>query len=200
MKYKSLLNIVRIIYAIQLIASGLNWWVKISIYPSIVDYTDRVYEPQGLVEFLISTGFMFHGVKAIELVCGILLLFGRFVPIALIVLFPITVSIFIFDVLLVHFWQGPIMGTGTLVEHVFLFLAYYSWYQPMINADAKPDIYGGEYLAAAPGTRVVSTNSNRFILLLNKIMPMAIWVVLLLQAGVYFCFMDGVLAYFTNSY
>ncbi len=43
---------------------------------------------------LVASGYMMTWVKATEFVCGLLLLSGRFVPLALVVLAPIVLNIF----------------------------------------------------------------------------------------------------------
>src|SRR5262245_49071131 len=44
-------------------------------------------------EGLAASGYFFNLLKATELVCGILLVIGRFVPLALVILAPIIINI-----------------------------------------------------------------------------------------------------------
>ena len=72
-------------------------------------------------EGLAASGYFFILLKITELVCGILLVVGRFVPLALVILAPIVVNIF-----MVHLFLDR---TGLPVA-IFLilasfFLAYY---------------------------------------------------------------------------
>ena len=46
------------------------------------------------------TGYMMTTIKLIELICAIAFLSGRFVPLATVVIFPITVNIFLFHAFL----------------------------------------------------------------------------------------------------
>ncbi|MBD1393458.1 DoxX family protein [Mucilaginibacter glaciei] len=60
-------------------------------------------------------------VKGIELICGLLLLIGRFATLATIVIFPITVNILLF-----HGFADPAnIGGGVLLLVLNLFMAYY---------------------------------------------------------------------------
>ncbi len=61
--------------------------------------------PERLVTFntgLMVTGYFIPLLKATEVVCGLLLLLGMFVPLALVVLAPIVLNIF-----LVHAFMAP---------------------------------------------------------------------------------------------
>jgi len=81
-------------------------------------------EPTGAVkEFMegaIATKYLFPFIKITELVCGLLLLSGRFVPLATVMIFPVTLNIFLF-----HIFTAPEgMITGIVVLAMNLFLAY----------------------------------------------------------------------------
>lgn len=72
-------------------------------------------------EGLAASGYFFTLLKVTELVCGILLVVGRFVPLALIILAPIVINI-----LMVHLFLDR-SGLPVAIFLVFasIFLAYY---------------------------------------------------------------------------
>ncbi len=83
-------------------------------------------------EGLAASGYFFTLLKVTELICGILLLAGRFVPLALVILAPIIINI-----LMVHIFLDR---TGLPVA-IFLvlgaiFLAYYhrKAFTPLLTA------------------------------------------------------------------
>lgn len=80
---------------------------------------------------LITTG-LFHVVKVIEIVVGLLLLANRAVPFALCVYFPVTVVIFIVNFFLEEFAVGPYIALAYAGVHLFLFWAYRDYYRPML--------------------------------------------------------------------
>jgi hypothetical protein len=84
-----------------------------------------------LNETLITT-HLFHVVKVIEIVVGVLLLANRAVPVALCVYFPITVVIFIVNMFLEEIASGPVIAWAYLFVHLFLMWAYRSYYLPML--------------------------------------------------------------------
>ena len=69
---------------------------------------------------LMASGYLMPLVKIIELVCALLLLFGRYVALALLVLFPVMVNI-----VLVNAFMGP-SGLAMVIPLLagVLFLAY----------------------------------------------------------------------------
>jgi hypothetical protein len=135
----ALVVIVRVLMGADFLVNGLNWWVKlIDAYPSISDYAHRA-PPADLVGAMIQTGVMFHLVKATELLAGVALLTNRFVPLMLVVVFPVTVPVFIVDVVLIHHLRGFIMGAGAFLMNVFLMLSYLGCYRPMLRSRASAD-------------------------------------------------------------
>ena len=88
-----------------------------NLFFGIVFFTDfPIEQPMGhgemtpyLNQTLIDTG-LFHVVKVIEIVVGLLLIFNRAVPLALCVYFPITVVIFVVNMFLEDFGMaGPVI-------------------------------------------------------------------------------------------
>ncbi|MEQ9289232.1 MAG: hypothetical protein RIG77_20060 [Cyclobacteriaceae bacterium] len=72
-------------------------------------------------EGLAAAVYVMPLVKTIELLCGISFVTGRFVPLATVVIFPITVNI-----VLVHFFLAPEgIPVAIFVLLSNLFLAYY---------------------------------------------------------------------------
>ncbi len=72
-------------------------------------------------EGLAASGYFMTLLKVTELVCGILLLTGRFVPLALVILAPIVVNIFFVHLFIAR--EG--LPIAVIVVAMELFLAYY---------------------------------------------------------------------------
>lgn len=109
-----------------------------NLFFGLVFFFEFIPQPMGhgeltpyLNQTLIDT-HLFHVVKVIEIVVGILLLTNRAVPFALCVYFPITVVIFIVNLFLEEFALGPMIAFIYLGVHLFLFWAYRSYYLPML--------------------------------------------------------------------
>ncbi len=68
--------------------------------------------PEAALKFvmaLVETGYMMKLVKTIEVLSGILLLFNLFVPLALLLLAPIVVNIFLFHTILAPSLALPVL-------------------------------------------------------------------------------------------
>jgi hypothetical protein len=140
--YGRLVQVVRVLLGAVLTINGLNWWIKlITPYPSISDGIARL-PPGDVVAAMIHTGFMFHVVKALELVAGLGLLANRGVPLLLLAVLPVSVNVFMVDVFIVHRLRGITMGSGALLLNAFLMLAYLQHYRPMLVLRATPDRLG----------------------------------------------------------
>ncbi len=71
-------------------------------------------------EGLAASGYFYTLLKVTELVCGILLLTGRFVPLALVILAPIVINI-----LMVHlFLDRSTLPLALFLVAAMIFLAY----------------------------------------------------------------------------
>jgi uncharacterized membrane protein YphA (DoxX/SURF4 family) len=69
---------------------------------------------------LLASGYIMPTIKGIELVCGILLLTGRLVPLVLIILSPIIINIFLVHLLL----EASGLPVGIFLVLANSFLAY----------------------------------------------------------------------------
>jgi uncharacterized membrane protein YphA (DoxX/SURF4 family) len=84
---------------------------------------------------LFATGYMFPLLKTVEVVSGALLLGNRFVPLALAMLAPVTVNIFLFHTVLTP--PNPV-AIFILLGDAYLAWAYRDAFRPMLAAKAKP--------------------------------------------------------------
>jgi uncharacterized membrane protein YphA (DoxX/SURF4 family) len=72
-------------------------------------------------EGLAASGYFFILLKVTELVCGILLVVGRFVPLAVVILSPIIINILLFHL----FLDRSGLPVPILLVLANIFLAYY---------------------------------------------------------------------------
>lgn len=81
---------------------------------------------------VMASVYLFPLIKITELVCGLALIIGRFVPLAVVVIFPVTLNI-----LLYHAFLGPAelpMAVVLLLANLFLAYAYRKNYTSMLVA------------------------------------------------------------------
>ncbi|HVK62403.1 MAG TPA: DoxX family membrane protein, partial [Bdellovibrionales bacterium] len=90
--------------------------------------------PERLKTFnagMMATGYLFHLIKATETLCGLMLLTGKFVPLALVVLAPISINIF-----LVHAFMAP--SGLPLAIIIGLLITYLAFFVPSNASVIKP--------------------------------------------------------------
>ena len=81
---------------------------------------------------MAATGYLMTLVKITELVCGLAFVIGRFVPLANLVILPVSVNIF-----LVHLFMAPEglpIAAGVFIANLFLIYAYRSHYSAVFSA------------------------------------------------------------------
>ena len=90
----------------------------------------------GVYMTLLFSHHIFNFVGLLMLVAGILLLVGRFVPLALVLLGPILVNILLFHVLIEP--KGMIPGCISTALEIFLIVAYRKSFRGLF--DAAPEL------------------------------------------------------------
>ncbi len=82
---------------------------------------------ENFINSLIDSGYEWQLIKITEIVAGILLLTNRFVPFALILIFPVTLNIALFNTIL---WpQGAPAGIFVFFSNIYLILAFFKTYK-----------------------------------------------------------------------
>lgn len=120
--------IVRVLIGLLFVFGSVTYFLNLVPQPEL---TGKV---KIFMEGLSAATYLFPLVKSIELICGIAFLFGRFVPLACILISPIIVNIF-----LVHVFVDPSgfgIGVGTFLVIANFFLASANWdkFKPLLEA------------------------------------------------------------------
>ena len=85
---------------------------------------------------LAATGYMFPLIKSVEVVAGLMLLLGRYVPLGLVLLAPVIINILLFHVFLAP--GGLVLALVLLLSELYLAWSYRDLYRPMFTARAVP--------------------------------------------------------------
>jgi len=135
---------VRLIFAAWMIPAGLNHFV--TLFPQPLGT-----QPLSQELFLaLFDSHLFDLVKAVELVAGIGVLLGIYVPLSLVICMPVSFCVWYWDTPLEGWHSGAsIFGTAVLVTNVLLLLAYFSSYRSMFAWPATPRPLGGKQLVLA---------------------------------------------------
>ena len=130
--------IARIIFGAVYFVFGLNYFVHIiNLHGSYGLPEDALLEPMSrngelLINSLIETGYLFQLNKVVQIIGGLLLIVKRFVPIALIILAPITLNIFLFNTLLNP--SGFVAGIALLATNLYLAYIYRDSYKSLFTS------------------------------------------------------------------
>jgi uncharacterized membrane protein YphA (DoxX/SURF4 family) len=79
---------------------------------------------------LLGTGYLLVMEKSVELIFGLILLSGRFIPLTLMILFPITVNILAFHLFMDPNLVFPVIGM--FLVHVYLLWTKKEHYMPLL--------------------------------------------------------------------
>lgn len=85
-------------------------------------------EAMAFFQGMMTGGFFIPFLKATETICGLLLLLNTAAPLALVVLAPITLNIFLFHANLTPGLENLIMPVGMMALHVFAATKYWNTY------------------------------------------------------------------------
>ena len=84
---------------------------------------------------LMATGYFFPLLKITETLFGLLLLIGKFAaPLALVVLAPITLQIFLFHFIMTPGMSNQVMPVAMIVLHVVAATGFWSLYKPLFGS------------------------------------------------------------------
>lgn len=92
--------------------------------------------PEGAMAFMggmMAAPYFFPVLKGTEVICGALLLGGFAVPLALVILAPITLQIFLFHSFMTPGLENVIMPVVMIALHVLAATTYWDLYKPLFK-------------------------------------------------------------------
>ncbi|USX56059.1 DoxX family membrane protein [Lentzea sp. HUAS12] len=121
--------VTRVLIGLLFTATGLNGFLNFMPAPD-----PSTMAPAGVAfsAALYATGYMLQLASGVQVVAGVLLLAGRFVPLALALLAPVVVNIFLFHVFLEP--SGLVTGLLVTAAEIGLAWAYRDRFRPMLQA------------------------------------------------------------------
>jgi hypothetical protein len=90
----------------------------------------------SLMGAFVATGYFMMVEKLVEVASGLMILTGRFLPLGLILLAPVSVNILLFHIFLDT--AGLPMALFIIVAQLFLAWAYRDSFSGVLQANAKP--------------------------------------------------------------
>jgi uncharacterized membrane protein YphA (DoxX/SURF4 family) len=120
--------IARIVLGLIFFVFGLNGFLQFIPVPEMSPGAGN------LMGAFVESGYLMIFVKITEVVCGLLLLIGRFVPLSLVILAPVTLNIVLFHLFLDM--AGMPMGIVLLALQIFVMYCYRDSYRDVLKAKA----------------------------------------------------------------
>ena len=121
---KIITSIARILPGLIYLVFGLDYFLHFIPYEP--HHTGRV---AAFKAGLMGVGYFYPMIKSIQIVGGISLLINRYAPFFAVVLFPISINVFLYHTILVP--SGWWMGVLLLIPNLFLGYAYRHYYKGM---------------------------------------------------------------------
>ena len=87
----------------------------------------------GFLGGLVSSGYFLPVLTAAEIIGGLLLLTGIAAPLALVILAPVTLQIFLFHAFLTPGWHNLVLPLCMGVLHITAASAYWRLYRPLFS-------------------------------------------------------------------
>ncbi len=123
--------IARVLLGLIFVVFGTNYFFNFLPQPPMNE------QAGAFIGALLASGYLFPFMKVVDIAAGIMLLMGRFVPLALVLLAPIVINIFLFHVFLDT--SGMVMALVILILELFLAWAYWGSFRGMLSP-AQPDV------------------------------------------------------------
>ena len=121
--------VTRVLIGLLFATTGLNGFLNFMPAPD-----PSTMAPAGVAfsAALYATGYMLQLAAGVQVVAGVLLVAGRFVPLALALLAPMVVNIFLFHVFLEP--AGTAIAVIVVAAEIGLAWAYRDKFRPMLQA------------------------------------------------------------------
>ena len=123
--------VARLLLGLAFTVFGANFFFKFFAIPAPPEAARNLYGA------MYASGYLMHVAHALELISGLLLLSGFFVPLALTLLGPVLVNIVLFDTILAPA-NAPLALILAALE-VFLIWRYGSYFRPVFTVQATPN-------------------------------------------------------------
>lgn len=107
-------------------------FASIVVLFKLVPQPEQTGNVKIFMDGMAASIYMMTTIKVIELICAVAFLTGKFVPLATVVIFPITVNILLFHVFVEP--EGLLVAILLMIGNLFLAWHYRNKYKPLFKA------------------------------------------------------------------
>lgn len=120
------------VITVRIVLGALFLFSSVAYFLNLIPPGEMSQGAQAFFTGMVASKYLLPVVKVIELLVGIALLTGKFVPLATVVIFPITINIVLFHAFLAP--EGMIVPIVILLGNLFLAYRYRENYQSLVAA------------------------------------------------------------------
>lgn len=116
---------------VRVLLGALFIWASLAFFLKLAPETESVGEFKAFKAGIVASHYIMPLAKGIELLCGLAFLSGKFVPLANLVILPVTVNI-----LLINLMMSPEnlpIGLFVLFANLFLIYRYWDRYEGIVT-------------------------------------------------------------------
>lgn len=140
--WKALVTLVRLFLGAWMVNSGYSYWAqKFGLPPAFPQPLGTLPLSNQMLVTMIEVG-LFDFVKTVEIVGGLCLIFGAFVPAATLLLLPVSAIVFFNAVVLNQrtdrLFDVTYMGVSCFYMNIFVALAYFRYYLSLLSFRTTP--------------------------------------------------------------
>lgn len=140
--WRAAITLMRLFLGAWMVNSGYSYWAqRYGLPPAFPQPFGTLPASNQMLVTMIEVG-LFNFVKVCEIVGGLCLIFGVFVPAATLLLLPVSAIVFFNAVFLNlrtdRLFSPTYMGVSCLYMNVILALAYIRYYLPMLSFRSSP--------------------------------------------------------------
>lgn len=117
---------------VRTLLGALLLFASIAVLFNLAPQPELTGNPKLFMEGVAASGYLMTLIKVTELLCGLAFVIGRFVPLATVVIAPITLNILFYHI----FTDRSGLAVALFMVAANLFLAYRHWdkFRPMLIA------------------------------------------------------------------
>lgn len=127
---KNVVLIARLLLGVIYLLFGLDYFLHFMSH--IINFPPAGEKADAFFGAISATGYFFPFLKTIEIICAVFLLINRYTAFFAVVIFPITVNIFMLHASLAHPYIP--LGAGMLALNILLLYGYRKNYQGLFTA------------------------------------------------------------------
>ncbi|ANP47579.1 DoxX family membrane protein [Candidatus Viadribacter manganicus] len=140
--WKAIVTLLRLILGAWMIISGFSYWAPhFGLEPAFPQPLGTLPLSNQMLVTMIEVG-LFDFVKTCEIVGGLCLIFGVFVPFATVLLLPISAIVFYnaigLNVRTERLFDMTYLGVSCLYMNIIVALGYIRYYVPMLTFRSSP--------------------------------------------------------------